>query len=170
MTTIIGVQHQWGVEMAADSQVNWGERPVYAFGVDKIINRDGYLIATAGDGRISEIVMYTWKPPRPTFTSDGYNFMVTKVVPSLRKALIDNGWEKGNDNFDIIIAAKGQVFAITSDFSVVRDEEGFYGIGTGGDYAVGALYAGAQVEDAVMIGIKLDINSGGAVQIEKQVK
>jgi ATP-dependent protease HslVU (ClpYQ) peptidase subunit len=40
-----------------------------------------------------------------------------------------------------------------------------YSIGTGGNWALGALFAGATVEEAMKIAIKLDINSGGKVQI-----
>lgn len=170
MTTIIGVQRQWGVLMAADSQVNWGDRPTTSFGVEKITSRNGYLIAAAGDGRVADMVCYEWKPPKITGSGDMHKFVVTKVVPSLRKFLNDGNADYKNAEFEILIALRGQLYAIASDLSVIRDEEGFYGIGTGGQYAVGALYSGASLEDAVTIAIKLDINSGGPIQIEKQVK
>lgn len=170
MTTIIGVQHQWGVEMAADSQVTWGDRPYSAFGVDKIVNRKGYLLAAAGEGRVADMVCYEWNPPKIPTAGDLYPFMVAKVVPSLRKMLADAGADLKGIDFAALVAVRGQLFGISSDFTVMRDENGLYGIGTGGDYAVGALHAGADVEQAVMIAMKLDVNTGGVVQIEKQVK
>ena len=60
----------------------------------------------------------------------------------------------------------GEVFQITNDFTLLRSSTGIYGIGSGADYAIGALMAGASVEDAIKIAIKLDINSGGSIQIE----
>lgn len=170
MTTILGVQHQWGVEMAADSQITWGDRPVNSFGVNKIANRNGYLLAAAGDGRIADMVCYEWRLPKLPASGDLYQFMVAKVVPSLRKELTDAGVDVKSAEFAVLIAARGQLFAFSSDLTVVRDEDGLYGIGTGGDYALGALYAGADVEQAIMIAMKLDVNTGGVVQIEKQVK
>lgn len=170
MTTIIGVQHQWGVEMAADSQVTWGDRPVNSFGINKITDRNGYLLAAAGDGRIADMICYEWKPPKPPTSGDLYPFMVSKVVPSLRKFLNDGGMDIKGAEFSVLLAARGQLFALSSDLTVVRDEDGLYGIGTGGDFALGALYAGTDVEQAVIIAMKLDVNTGGVVQIEKQVK
>jgi ATP-dependent protease HslVU (ClpYQ) peptidase subunit len=40
-----------------------------------------------------------------------------------------------------------------------------YAMGTGGNWALGALHAGATIEEAMKIAIKLDINSGGKIQI-----
>ena len=170
MTTIIGVQHQWGVEMAADSQITWGDRPMNAFGVNKIINRNGYLIGAAGESRITDFICYEWKPLKPPQSGDMYVFVASRLTPQLRKALTDANIEFKGAEFTILLAVKGQLFIISSDLTVVRDEDGLYGIGTGGDYALGALHAGATVEQAVMIAMRLDINTGGVVQIEKQVK
>jgi ATP-dependent protease HslVU (ClpYQ) peptidase subunit len=69
-----------------------------------------------------------------------------------------------------MISVKGQLFIICSDFTVVQDEEGFYGIGSGGAYAVGALYAGSTPEDAIRTAMKFDVNTGGNIQIMKQVR
>jgi ATP-dependent protease HslVU (ClpYQ) peptidase subunit len=100
--------------------------------------------------------------------------MVSKVVPSIRKALTDGGWKDSSDNkddsgIDALIAIRGQLFSIASDFTVLRDEQGFYGAGSGGNYAVGALEAGADIETAVEIAMKYDINSGGVVQVVTQL-
>jgi ATP-dependent protease HslVU (ClpYQ) peptidase subunit len=173
MTTIVGVQHKTGCVMAADSQTTWGERPFNSFGVDKIVEKNGYLIAVAGDGRAADILSHAWKPPKVNVSGDLYGFMVSKVIPSMRKALFDNGWKDSSDTkddsgIDAIIAIKGQLFSIASDFTVLRDENGFYGAGSGGNYAVGALEAGVDIETAVQIAIRYDINSGGVVQIVKQ--
>jgi ATP-dependent protease HslVU (ClpYQ) peptidase subunit len=173
MTTIAGAQHKTGCVIASDSQTTWGERPFNSFGVDKIVERNGYLIAVAGDGRAADILNHAWKPPRCNITGDLYGFLVSKVIPSMRKALADNGWKDSSDSkddsgIDALIAIRGQLFSIASDFTVLRDENGFYGAGSGGNYAVGALEAGADIETAVEIAMKYDINSGGVVQIVHQ--
>jgi ATP-dependent protease HslVU (ClpYQ) peptidase subunit len=174
MTTIAGAQHKTGCVIAADSQTTWGERPFNSFGVDKVIEKNGYLFAIAGDGRAADILNHAWKPPKITATGDLYGFMVAKVVPSIRKALADGGWKDSSDNkddsgIDALIAIRGQLFSIASDFTVLRDEQGFYGAGSGGNYAVGALEAGADIRTAVEIAMKYDINSGGVVQVVTQL-
>lgn len=170
MTTILGVQRQWGVEIAADSQVNWGDRPTVAFGINKIVRKNGYLLAAAGESRLTDPICYEWKPPKIVVSGDVHTFVVTKVVPSLRKFFTDQNIDYKSAEFELLLAARGELFSIASDLSVIKDELGIYGIGTGGQYAVGAMYAGAEPEGAVLIALRLDINSGGPVQIEKQVK
>lgn len=174
MTTIAGVQHKTGCVIAADSQTTWGERPFNSYGVDKIVQKGDYLIAIAGDGRAADILNHTWKPPKVTASGDLYGFVVSKVIPSMRKTLTENGWKESSDSkddngIDAIIAIRGQLFSIASDFTVLRDEKGFYGAGSGGNYAVGALEAGADIQTAVEIAIQYDINSGGVVQVVTQL-
>jgi hypothetical protein len=125
MTTIAGAQHKAGCVIAADSQTTWGERPFNSFGVDKVIEKNGYLFAVAGDGRAADILNHAWKPPKITATGDLYGFMVAKVVPSIRKALADGGWKdssesKDDSGIDALIAIRGQLFSIASDFTVLR--------------------------------------------------
>lgn len=45
-------------------------------------------------------------------------------------------------------------------------KERFFGIGSGADFALGAMFAGADIKRAVQIANKLDANSGLGVQVE----
>jgi ATP-dependent protease HslVU (ClpYQ) peptidase subunit len=92
--------------------------------------------------------------------------VATTVIKSLRKAIGDYTTQSKDDGFDLLLVINGEVFQITNDFTLLRSNNGIYGIGSGADYAVGALMAGATVEEALKIAIKLDINSGGPIQIE----
>lgn len=42
----------------------------------------------------------------------------------------------------------------------------YFGIGSGSDFALGALYAGADLRTAILVAEKLDTNSGLGVQLE----
>ena len=53
--------------------------------------------------------------------------------------------------FSFLIALNGELFEIADDFSVSRDDSGFYGVGSGSSYAIGALHAGASIEQALSI-------------------
>ena len=91
--------------------------------------------------------------------------MITKVMPSLRKTLTDNGYnfdeskEKDDIRFQFIIAFNGELFDIDQDLAVSRDELGFYGAGSGGGYALGALHAGADGEEALEIASKINMHT-----------
>jgi ATP-dependent protease HslVU (ClpYQ) peptidase subunit len=85
--------------------------------------------------------------------------MINKVVPTLKLTLTLAGIELSKSSDDsgnkfelsLLIAVNGTIFEIDSDFAVGMNSTGFYGIGSGGDYAVGALHAGASTLDAMRI-------------------
>jgi len=55
-----------------------------------------------------------------------------------------------------LIALGGQIFEMADDMSITLDSSGFYGVGSGSPYAIGALEAGATVEQALEIAAKND--------------
>ena len=68
------------------------------------------------------------------------------------------------------MAVSGEIFDIADDLSVCRSADGIYGVGSGSDYAVGAIHAGAKPEKAIEIAAKLDVNTSGPIQIVEQYK
>ena len=46
----------------------------------------------------------------------------------------------------------------------IKQREAYYALGSGSNYALGAMDAGVSAKDAVRIGIKRDVSSGGRVQ------
>ena len=101
--------------------------------------------------------------------------MVNKVAPSLKQLLTDAGLldSKSPDKdfeINIIVGLNGQLFEIDSDFSVSRNSDGYYAIGTGGDFALGALYAGVTPEQAAEIAATNDSKTAGPFTTETQFK
>jgi ATP-dependent protease HslVU (ClpYQ) peptidase subunit len=168
MTTIIGVQHQYGFVVAADQQVTCEDRAYIHSDVMKIVKNNGYVIAGAGNSRYCDVILYDWKPP----SYDGstiYNFMVSKFIPEMRKAHENTGYVlKDNESFEFIVGLKNRLYYVGEDYSVIRTNTGIYGIGTGSSYAVGAVAAGADIKTAMKVADKFDVNTGGRIQIVKQ--
>jgi len=163
MTTIIAVQSNDGVVFGADSQVTASNgRKSSATRMVKINERNGYIVAGSGECAPCDIAQHIWNPPTPTVKDkkDLYHFMIAKVVPSLKQCFKDNDYKINSDDdetaFAFLIALHGQVFEISDDFSISLDDSGFYGVGSGSGYAIGALNAGATVEQALMIAAKND--------------
>ena len=163
MTTIIAVQSDDGVLFGADSQVTASNGRKYsATRMVKISERNGYIIAGSGECAPCDIAQHLWNPPTPTAKDkkDLYHFMIAKVVPSLKQCFKDNDYKPNSDDddnaFSFLIALCGELFEIADDFSVSLDDSGFYGVGSGSSYAVGALSAGATVEQALTIAAKND--------------
>jgi len=163
MTTIVAIQYADKVVMGADS-LTTGSRKYSHPEVQKITERNNYLIGGSGLAEACDIAQHIWKPPVPTVTDkkDLYHFMISKVIPSLKKCFRENqfDWEKEDGDketkFNFLISVCGQVFDVDDTFSVMLDESGIYGVGHGSPLAVGALHAGASIELALDIAGRLD--------------
>ena len=177
MTTIIGVEYANRCVVLGDSRVV-GDSKIYSHpDMVKVITNGNYLVGVAGDVRALQVVLHTWKPPAflAKDRTNIFQFMVNKVAPSLKQLLTDAGLldSKSPDKdfeINIIVGLNGSLFEIDSDFAVSRSESGYYGIGTGGDYALGALYAGATPEQAASIAALNDSKTAEPFVLETQYK
>ena len=166
MTTVIAIQHSDGVEMIADSQINSNGKPYFHDDMVKIVERGKYLIGVAGRVVALQAIQNSWNPPAfpSAYKGSLYNFVITKIVPSLKmfidesKMFSEKEKEEG-ELFSILLAVKGEVFEIDEDYSVARRADGIYAIGSGADFALGALMAGAESTDAMQIAASLDLNT-----------
>jgi ATP-dependent protease HslVU (ClpYQ) peptidase subunit len=177
MTTIIGVEYANRCVVLGDSRVV-GDSKIYSHpDMVKVVTNGNYLVGVAGDVRALQVVLHTWKPPAFLVKdkTNIFQFMVNKVAPSLKQLLIDAGLldSKSPDKdfeINIIVGLNGSLFEIDSDFAVSRSDSGYYGIGTGGDYALGALYAGATPEQAASIAALNDSKTAEPFIVETQFK
>jgi ATP-dependent protease HslVU (ClpYQ) peptidase subunit len=181
MTTIVGVQYEDKCVLGADSQVTDPDGRIQRHSqMVKISQRGDLLIAGSGEVNPCDIAQHIWNPPKLTAAhkKDVYHFAITKVVPSLRKCLKDNGYnfEEERDKstneqrFHFLIAVGGEIFDISDDLSVTRSQDGLYAVGNGSAYALGALHAGAKAEEALEIAEKLDAYTSGPFQVVEQEK
>ena len=161
MTTIIGVQHEDKCVIVTDSRIAAGGKVYTHESMVKAVERGSYIISGAGNYRALQVVLHGWTPPLVTVKAKAnlYEFAINKVVPSIKAALTEAGVEfnKTSDNDDdkfelsLLVAINGTIFEIDSDFAVGMNSTNFYGIGSGGDFAVGALHAGTTMLDAMRI-------------------
>lgn len=179
MTTIVGVQYKDKSVLIADSRVTDDLGRIYTHPhMRKITERNGFLIAGAGEVAPCDIANHLWAPPKPTSKDkeDLYHFMITKAMPSLRKCLVDNGYNfdephdrsKDGLRFQLLISVGGEIFDISDDLSVCMSDDGIYGIGSGSSYALGALHAGAKPLKAMQIAAKLTAFTSAPFQTVEQ--
>ena len=172
MTTIIGMQWPWGCEIAADGRTSDDGRPFNGRSMVKVVARGEYLLAPAGNGGACDYITHAWRPPAYK-GGDVYEFLVAQFSPTLQKALNTNGFvgQKDDDaGAPMLVAVAGEVYQIASDGTVMEDADGLYGIGTGAPYAIGAIEAGAELEEALRIAERFDIYTGAPFTILKQVR
>jgi len=183
MTTIVGVQYKDKCIIVADNQVtdDQGRRFNHP-DMKKIAQRGAFLVAGSGEVSPCDIVQHFWTPPKPTAKDkdDLYHFVITKAMPSMRKCLTDNGYDfnegkgdgkdSGEQRFHFILAVGGELFDVADDLSVCRTEDGWYAVGSGAPYALGALCAGASPKEAVEAAIRFSVYSSGPLTTVEQYK
>jgi ATP-dependent protease HslVU (ClpYQ) peptidase subunit len=175
MTTIIGQQHEWGCVVASDMQTTSGEsRPFNGSHMAKQVERGDFIIAAGGNAGPCDYAMHIWKPPKVPLDVDVHLFLVRKVVPSLRAGLKKYLGYDLNDSpsatMTLLLAVHGEVFLIETDGTVMHHESGIYSVGSGGQYAVGALHAGCTVEAALSAAEHNDIYTSGPFTVHRQNK
>jgi len=177
MTTLIGIEYDDSCVIVADSRTTDDAGYIYTHpSVKKISERNGFLIAGAGEVLPCDVAQHIWEPPVATKTDkkDLFHFMVSKAMPSLRKCLSSNGFNfdeaKNEQRFQFLIAVCGEIFDIDDELSVCKNISGVYGAGSGAPFALGALHAGADAYEAMEIASKLTAFTAGPYLSKTQFK
>jgi ATP-dependent protease HslVU (ClpYQ) peptidase subunit len=181
MTTIIGVQYEDRCLLLADNQVTDDSGRIYRHPqMAKLTERGNFLIAGSGEVSPCDIAQHIWNPPKLTArdSRDVYHFMIAKAMPSLRKCLTKNGYDfneehdkaKEGARFQFLMAVGGELFDIDQDLAVMKNGNGFYSVGSGSSYALGALHAGAKPMKAMEIAAKLTAFTSGPYIEKEQLK
>ena len=183
MTTLVAIQLDDLAVIAADSQITEDNLRTVSTSTPKIIHVGKYLLGIVGDARPGDILTYNWTPPAYK-GADPVQWMGKKVMPSILAAFKENGYEpyeaskEKDSGFDYIVAFDGNVFHIATDLSFIKSDNGIYGIGSGGAYALGYLYdrvgrltvgnVEGHAERSVQIASMLDINTCPPIQLVTQ--
>jgi ATP-dependent protease HslVU (ClpYQ) peptidase subunit len=147
MTAIVGIQGKGWAVIAADSMTTYDDKPYYAKGMDKAVRKGDYVFAFAGDAIAGNIAEFLWTPPKLIKTMPLDAFMQVKVLPSLRDAMKEHGYEPDvikdpNAGFDALMCLNGVIYEIDEEYMWSRDDRGLYSVGSGGQLALGALATG----------------------------
>lgn len=191
MTTLIAFQHDDFCLIAADTQTTGYDLASDCEPMGKIAKNGKYLVSAAGLVRGMNLIQHAFNPPNAPRTSKPEaldKFMISTLIPSLRKCFMQSGYDIKSDgdpashDNDFIIAVNGTLYFIDGVYGVERTKTKVYATGSGMKLALGAADAlGIDdcddyeeaieiLEQAVKSAIKYDINSGGKVQIALQTK
>lgn len=154
MTTVVAVEHAGGVTFGCDSRISWLHE--HNGWCDKVFVNGGFAIGAAGGYRGSQVLRFASLPPVPEGLEGDLvdRFLFSEFVPAVREAYSGQDVESGNEL--LIVAVLGRAYFISSNFSFIRNPDGLYAIGTGGEYALGALKVGVSVRDAVRVAAYYD--------------
>lgn len=183
MTTIVAVQGPSWAVVGSDSRVteDYGRTYTIAKGGSKVTRNRKYLLGAAGDMRALNILAYSFRPPDPQLYVDSRldKFITSDFVPALRDSFEKQGYTQHRPEIgpavsgaQVLCVVNGSIYVIGEDYSWVRDVIGLYGMGSGGDFAVGVLHAllpdgtkdineaKTAIKTALGVASKLDSGSG----------
>lgn len=159
MTTIIGIQGDGYALMVGDSRISDIGRDgeilstsTLGGGVNKIANTKQFLLGAAGDLRCINLLTHAFSPPQPPAVTGKRldAFMTLKFVPELRSCFDEHGYslpERDSSQHvaehgsTILVAVNGVIYCVDSDYSWIIESSGLFAIGSGAQYALGALQA-----------------------------
>ena len=151
MTCIVAIAQNGTVYMgsdhaASDDKSGW----ILSRKEPKCFKVGQYGIAFTDSFRMGQILQYSWTPPKytPTKTNSGLDkFMRTKFVDSVKTAFKEGGYGSIGSSSDedtggiFIVGVEGRIFTIDEDFHVGENIVNYMAEGSGGQIALGALYA-----------------------------
>lgn len=161
MTTIIGIQGDGFCIATADSRI--AETDVDSNLISQIVGlkennsklgiNGKYILGAAGDLRAINILHHAFSPPTPPPNLKGKkldHFVTVKFIPALRECFEAQGYASpDNDSKQhiaehastIFMAVNGTIYIIDGDYSWISDSSGMFAIGSGAQYALGAMFA-----------------------------
>ena len=141
-----GVVYMASDHAASDDKTGW----ILSRKEPKCFKIGQYAIAFTDSFRMGQILQYSWTPPKytPTKTNSGLDkFMRTKFIDSVKQAFKDNGYGSIGSSSEedtggiFIVGIEGRIFTIDEDFHVGENVVNYMAEGSGGQIALGALYA-----------------------------
>lgn len=186
MTTIAAIQGPGWAAVAWDSRVVEEDSRIFTLPKSqmKVSHNNDFLLGAAGDMRAINLLTHTLKPTKPPVGLSEQEldaFMGTKFLKELKKCFDDAQYgEKGVQDSSVIALVQGRVYEFGSNYDWCHDDAGFYAVGTGAQYALGALSSlleGKKITQAaarealgaaLAASCKYDPNTGGPIHISVQ--
>lgn len=168
MTTIAARLLDGAVELAWDDQTTWGSERIISDA--KVFTVPGVgVFGLSGAANSADIIEEALKVKRKKEWGDR-QFMLLGVVPAMRTLLREHGvltvgdgsvekWECSG-----IVVVGETCGYLATDFCFLGTREKMWAVGSGSDYAKGAMAMGADVRKAVEVASLFDVNTGRGIE------
>jgi ATP-dependent protease HslVU (ClpYQ) peptidase subunit len=149
MTCIVGLVDSDGkVYIGADSLTtnDYGIAQINMY--PKLAFNGDFLIGCTGSARIAEIIHHVFDPPAYSIETDNIDkYMVKAFVPAMQECIDKaNAKEEHKETGSgFLIGFQGRLFCIKSKYAVEEPSCGYEAVGSGGEVALGVLYATREV-------------------------
>lgn len=161
MTVIAARVYEDRIELAADSRVTLGDYRVVGSSEAepmKVCSVNGMVIGGAGRKSTLQWLTYFARNHSPASESEvDVSAFILEFCEWMEKKSKSFGLEN-----HFLVAFGSSLFKVYSSLAVMKVPE-FAAIGSGGDYALAAMYLGHSPEDAARVAAKLDPWCGGDI-------
>ena len=125
-------------------------------------NNNNFVVGFTSSYRMGQLLMYadifpTEKQIECDDIKIDHKWMVTKFIPKVKELFKNNNYGKDDKGGVFLVAYKGQLFQIESDFQVAETTIDFNSVGCGEDFALGSLFAlddNVGIENKILTGLK----------------
>lgn len=144
MTCVVGLVQKGRVYIGVDSAAvqGWTRR---ASQVSKVFRRGPFLIGYTTSFRMGQLLEHHLNVAAQSDKVSDMTFMVTQFIEAVRVLLKEKGFTKIESNTEkggqFLVGYRGQLYTIESDFQVGHQVEAFDAIGSGAEFALGAVKA-----------------------------
>lgn len=144
MTCVVGLKDERGIIIGADSAAS-DSRMIEIRAESKVFKNKQFLIGTCGLVRLNQLIRFQMIPPDIPDNITLFEYMVTKFSEEVRRIFREGGINYRENEVDsggkFLVAVKDKLFRIDSDYSVCELLDTYDCIGSGENYAKGAMYA-----------------------------
>lgn len=144
MTCIVGAMENGHVILGGDSVGSNGYNKSTRLDV-KVFKRGPFVIGFTSSFRMGQVLRFNLETPEHPLTMTDYEYMVTRVVDAVRKVLKNAGYAKKENEVEeggtFLIGYRGQLYSVESDYQVGMVAEPYHAVGSGEDFALGAMYS-----------------------------
>lgn len=144
MTCVVGLVQKGRVYLGVDSAAvqGWTRR---ASQVSKVFRRGPFLIGYTTSFRMGQLLEHHLNVAPQTEKQTDMGYMVTHFIEAVRVLLKEKGFTKIESNTEkggqFLVGYRKHLYTIESDFQVGHLVEEFDAIGSGSDFALGAMKA-----------------------------
>lgn len=162
MTCVVGLVDKGVVHIGVDSAAvqGWTRR---ASRVTKVFRRGPFLIGYTTSFRMGQLLQHHLDVPPQEPTQDDVAYLVTHFIEKVRTLLKEKGFTKVEQNTEkggqFLVGYRGRLYTVESDFQVGEHFDGYEVIGSGADFALGAMRALAHLPAKQRIRKALEIAS-----------
>lgn len=144
MTCIVALAHDGVVTMGGDSAAVDSSLGLQIRLDRKVFRKGAYTMGFTTSFRMGQILHHVVRLPTPPVEGDLNAFMCSRFIPAVIKSFDDHGFggsdQEGKHGGEFLVAVRGQLFNIMSDYQVSHVSDGYAAVGGGAELALGSLY------------------------------